>query len=65
MCEGYKEIKIHVTQYTENIPADLEDIKHDLESKLGSEFQRKLQWARSMSSDASEAEAMDAGKSLL
>ncbi|KAJ8721589.1 hypothetical protein PYW07_002364 [Mythimna separata] len=40
---------------------DLADIKNDLENKLGSEFHRKLQWARSMSSGASDTEPLEAG----
>ena len=44
-------------------PADLADIKNDLETNLGSEFHRKLQWARSLSTGASDTETMDAGKS--
>ncbi|XP_063893502.1 multidrug resistance-associated protein 1 [Helicoverpa armigera] len=40
---------------------DLEDIKNDLENKLGPEFHRKLQWARSISTSASEKEPTNAG----
>ena len=45
-----------------NIPADLTNIKNDLENNLGSEFHRKLQWARSMSTGASDTETIGAGK---
>lgn len=35
---------------------ELDEIKQDLESKLGSEFQNKLQRARSLSESASESD---------
>ncbi|XP_075974237.1 multidrug resistance-associated protein 1-like [Anticarsia gemmatalis] len=45
----------------DSLAEDLEDIKHDLESKLGPEFERKLQWARSISSGARSEDAAGGG----
>lgn len=41
---------------------ELDEIKQDLESKLGSEFQNKLQRARSLSESTSESEQPAAGE---
>ncbi|XP_075974899.1 multidrug resistance-associated protein 1-like isoform X2 [Anticarsia gemmatalis] len=47
----FAEFLLHHLSIVEQTSAakDLEDIKQDLESKLGPEFERKLQWARSIS----------------
>ncbi|XP_035434176.2 multidrug resistance-associated protein 1 [Spodoptera frugiperda] len=62
---AFAEFLLHHLSIAETSSAtqDLEGIKNDLENKLGSDFQRKLQLARSMSSRsaASEAEVLEAG----
>ncbi|XP_026315306.1 multidrug resistance-associated protein 1 isoform X2 [Hyposmocoma kahamanoa] len=46
----------HLSDAERTSPEELNEIKHDLESKLGSEFQNKLQRARSLSESASESD---------
>ncbi|CAH1646738.1 unnamed protein product [Spodoptera littoralis] len=46
----------HLSDAERTSPEELDEIKQDLESKLGSEFQNKLQRARSLSESASESE---------
>ncbi|XP_041981791.1 multidrug resistance-associated protein 1 isoform X4 [Aricia agestis] len=46
----------HLSEAERAEPEELDKIKQDLESKLGSEFQNKLQRARSLSESASESE---------
>lgn len=41
--------------------SELDEMKQELESKLGSEFQNKLQRARSLSESTSESEVPTAG----
>ncbi|KAH9635556.1 hypothetical protein HF086_003170 [Spodoptera exigua] len=63
---AFAEFLLHHLSIAETSSAtqDLEGIKNDLENKLGSDFQRKLQLARSMSSRsaASETEVLETGK---
>ncbi|XP_023935367.1 multidrug resistance-associated protein 1 isoform X2 [Bicyclus anynana] len=51
----------HLSDAERTSPEELDEIKQDLESKLGSEFQNKLQRARSLSESASESEQPAAG----
>ncbi|XP_022835138.1 multidrug resistance-associated protein 1 isoform X3 [Spodoptera litura] len=46
----------HLSDAERTSPEELDEIKQDLESKLGTEFQNKLQRARSLSESASESE---------
>ncbi|CAH4037822.1 unnamed protein product [Pieris brassicae] len=51
----------HLSDAERTSPEELDEIKQDLESKLGSEFQNKLQRARSLSESASETEVPAGG----
>ncbi|XP_038214944.1 multidrug resistance-associated protein 1 isoform X4 [Zerene cesonia] len=51
----------HLSDAERTSPEELDEIKQDLESKLGSEFQNKLQRARSLSESTSESELPAAG----
>ncbi|XP_047509486.1 multidrug resistance-associated protein 1 isoform X1 [Pieris napi] len=51
----------HLSDAERTSPEELDVIKQDLESKLGSEFQNKLQRARSLSESASETEVPAGG----
>ncbi|XP_049867758.1 multidrug resistance-associated protein 1 isoform X3 [Pectinophora gossypiella] len=51
----------HLSDAERSSPEELNDIKQDLESKLGSEFQNKLQRARSLSESNSESDQPAAG----
>ncbi|XP_069356357.1 multidrug resistance-associated protein 1 isoform X3 [Maniola hyperantus] len=51
----------HLSDIERTSPEELDEIKQELESKLGSEFQNKLQRARSLSESASESEQPAAG----
>nr|XP_021201313.2 multidrug resistance-associated protein 1 isoform X4 [Helicoverpa armigera] len=51
----------HLSDAERTSPEELDKIKQDLESKLGTEFQHKLQRARSLSESASESEQAAAG----
>ncbi|XP_075974894.1 multidrug-Resistance like Protein 1 isoform X3 [Anticarsia gemmatalis] len=51
----------HLSDAERTSPEELDEIKQDLESKLGTEFQNKLQRARSLSESASESEQPAAG----
>ncbi|CAH2076223.1 unnamed protein product, partial [Iphiclides podalirius] len=51
----------HLSDAERTSPEELDEIKQDLESKLGSEFQNKLQRARSLSESTSESEQPAAG----
>ncbi|CAD0199749.1 unnamed protein product [Chrysodeixis includens] len=54
---AFAEFLLHHLSDAERIsPEELKEIKQDLESKLGSEFQNKLQRARSLSESASESD---------
>ncbi|XP_053612783.1 multidrug resistance-associated protein 1 isoform X6 [Plodia interpunctella] len=46
----------HLSDAERTSPEELDELKQDLETKLGSEFQNKLQRARSLSESASESE---------
>ncbi|KAJ8730882.1 hypothetical protein PYW08_002295 [Mythimna loreyi] len=46
----------HLSDAERTSPEELDEIKQDLESKLGTEFQSKLQRARSLSESTSESE---------
>ncbi|XP_039751037.1 multidrug resistance-associated protein 1 isoform X1 [Pararge aegeria] len=51
----------HLSDAERTSPEELDEIKQELESKLGSEFQNKLQRARSLSESTSESEQPAAG----
>ncbi|XP_045534713.1 multidrug resistance-associated protein 1 isoform X4 [Papilio machaon] len=51
----------HLSDAERTSPEELDEIKQELESKLGSEFQNKLQRARSLSESASESDQPAAG----
>ncbi|XP_045485372.1 multidrug resistance-associated protein 1 isoform X2 [Pieris rapae] len=51
----------HLSDAERTSPEELDEIKQDLESKLGTEFQNKLQRARSLSESASETEVPAGG----
>nr|XP_026483252.1 multidrug resistance-associated protein 1 isoform X3 [Vanessa tameamea] len=51
----------HLSDAERTSPEELNELKQDLESKLGSEFQNKLQRARSLSESTSESEQPAAG----
>ncbi|CAK1540432.1 unnamed protein product [Leptosia nina] len=51
----------HLSDAERTSPEELDEMKQDLESKLGSEFQNKLQRARSLSESASESEVAAGG----
>ncbi|XP_072938928.1 multidrug resistance-associated protein 1 isoform X2 [Epargyreus clarus] len=51
----------HLSDAERTSPEELDDIKQELESKLGSEFQNKLQRARSLSESTSESEQPASG----
>ncbi|CAK1601166.1 unnamed protein product [Parnassius mnemosyne] len=59
---AFAEFLLHHLSDAERTSAEeLDEIKQDLESKLGSEFQNKLQRARSLSESASESDQPAAG----
>ncbi|KAG6453079.1 multidrug resistance-associated protein 1 isoform X4 [Manduca sexta] len=51
----------HLSDAERTSPEELDELKQDLENKLGSEFQNKLQRARSLSESASESDQTAAG----
>lgn len=51
----------HLSDAERTSPEELNEIKQDLENKLGSEFQNKLQRARSLSESASESDQVASG----
>ncbi|XP_050673788.1 multidrug resistance-associated protein 1 isoform X2 [Leptidea sinapis] len=51
----------HLSDAEKTSPEELDELKQDLESKLGTEFQNKLQRARSLSESTSESEQPAAG----